>query len=295
MQAELLFKGQRAVIETHGGELISYQDREGKEYIWSGNPEVWPGRNPILFPIVGNLKNGRVRVGADEYEMSRHGFARDMEFKIIEKQADSIKLELSESEETLKKYPFPFRLQVCYRLNEDGFSTEFTVINPGAEKLPFCIGAHTAFRCPLEEGERWEDYRIEFAQEEDADRICLTEDGLVAAGEREAFLEGSKGFDLDRELFARVDTVILEGLNSQSVALFSRNTGLGLRMEYEGFPMIAFWTKAMEAARYICLEPWHGCAAVENESGQFSDKPHCVILDSGEKKSFVFHVSPLRK
>ena len=105
MKYELKKGGFSAVIESRGGELISFRDPEGREYIWSGNPAYWPGRNPLLFPIVGNLENGAVRFGGVTYEMGRHGFARDNDFALVEQGEDFIVLELCENETTLAKYP----------------------------------------------------------------------------------------------------------------------------------------------------------------------------------------------
>ena len=146
-----------AAVQTRGGELVSLR-RNGKEYIWGGDPAFWSGQNPILFPIVGSLKDGRVDIGGQTFSMSRHGFARHSEFTPVEQGGDFAVLELRESGETLERYPFPFSLRVRHQLLADGFSTAFTVENTGPSPLPFCIGAHTAFRCPLREGERFEDY-----------------------------------------------------------------------------------------------------------------------------------------
>ena len=290
MKYKLSFRGQQAEIDSHGAELVSFLDREGTEYIWCGDPAIWPGRNPLLFPIVGNLKDGAVLFDGQRYEMSRHGFARDHEFVLVEHAEDRLVLELRESEATLARYPYPFSLQVCQQLQENGFSTGFRVENTGDRPMPFCIGAHTAFRCPIREGESFADYEIVFEQPEVASRICLTPAGLIGHAEREPFLNGEDRFALDHELFARVDTVILENLSSRGISLRHKETGRGIHMEFEGFPMLAFWTKGAEKAPFICLEPWHGCAAVDNESGEFRDKPRCITLAPGESISFQYNV-----
>ncbi len=293
MKYELTRDQYHAVIESHGGELISFRDPEGTEYIWDGNPAYWPGRNPLLFPIVGNLKNGEVNFDGVAYKMGRHGFARDNEFVPVERGEDFIVLELCESEETLAKYPYPFKLQVRQQLTGGGFITAFRVENTGDQPMPFCIGAHTAFRCPIFDGESFEDYDIVFDEKEDIDMRLLTAEGLVSHDRTEPFLQGEDRYALGHEVFARVDTIILEGLKSRGICLKNRNTGRGVRMEFEGFPMMAFWTKGAEKAPYICLEPWHGCAAVDNESGEFRDKPHCMTLLPGEVKELSYRVSIL--
>lgn len=142
----------RATARSLGGELVSLQDRDGLEYIWQGDPAFWAGQNPILFPIVGSLKDGRVDIGGKTCEMSRHGFARGLDFTPVDQGEDFVTLALGENGQTLEQYPFPFSLKVTHRLLEDGFSTTFTVKNTGTTPMPFCIGAHTAIRCPSGRG-----------------------------------------------------------------------------------------------------------------------------------------------
>lgn len=274
-----------AAVDTQGGELVSFRDGAGTEYIWGGDPAYWAGRNPILFPIVGSLKNGRVDIGGQSYEMGRHGFARGSQFTLAEQGEDFAVLELRDSPDTLARYPFPFLLRVRHALLEDGFSTSFEVSNPGGAPLPFCIGAHTAIRCPLLGGERFEDYELVFDQPEDADTLLLTPQGLLRGGGREPMLRGGK-VTLDYETFRRLDTLIFQGLRSQRVSLLHKETGRGVSLDFRGFPMIAFWTKP--GAPFLCMEPWHGCAAYTGETGRFQDKPHALTLAPGEWKELTY-------
>ena len=270
-----------AAVQTRGGELVSLR-RNGKEYIWGGDPAFWSGQNPILFPIVGSLKDGRVDIGGQTFSMSRHGFARHSEFTPVEQGGDFAVLELRESGETLERYPFPFSLRVRHQLLADGFSTAFTVENTGPSPLPFCIGAHTAFRCPLREGERFEDYRLVFDRREDASALLLTPEGLVRGGAEEPMLSGGV-LSLDYGIFRQ--------LQSGSVSLVHRETGRGVKMDFSQFPIAAFWTKP--GAPFLCLEPWQGCAASERETGRFQDKPFAVTLAPGEQKTLAYTVTLL--
>ena len=278
-----------AAVQTRGGELVSLR-RNGKEYIWGGDPAFWSGQNPILFPIVGSLKDGRVDIGGQTFSMSRHGFARHSEFTPVEQGGDFAVLELRESGETLERYPFPFSLRVRHQLLADGFSTAFTVENTGPSPLPFCIGAHTAFRCPLREGERFEDYRLVFDRREDASTLLLTPEGLVRGGAEEPMLSGGV-LPLDYGIFRRLDTVIFRQLQSGSVSLVHRETGRGVKMDFSQFPIAAFWTKP--GAPFLCLEPWQGCAASDRETGRFQDKPFAVTLAPGEQKTLAYTVTLL--
>lgn len=290
MTFELKKGNLRAAARTEGGELISLQDGEGLEYIWQGDPAFWSGQNPILFPIVGTLKEGKIGIHGRNYEMGRHGFARGMEFTPVDRGEDFIILELREDEESLVHYPFPFSLQAAHQLLEDGFSTTFTVKNTGTDPMPFCIGAHTAIRCPLQEGERFEDYELIFSEAEQADSHLLSPEGIILHGCMEPMLPDTGRLNLDYNLFARLDTIIFSLLRSGNVSLIHRGTGRGILLDFHQFPMVAFWTKP--GAPYLCLEPWQGCAAYDNESGSFEDKPFCSVLEPGKEKSltYAFHI-----
>lgn len=273
-----------AAVDTQGGELVSFRDGAGTEYIWGGDPAYWAGRNPILFPIVGSLKNGRVDIGGQSYEMGRHGFARGMEFAPVEQGEDFVALELRETEETLACYPFPFSLRVTHRLLEDGFSTAFSVQNTGGSPMPFCIGGHTAIRIP--EGERFEDFHLLFDQAETADSHLLSPQGIILHDGRKAMLDGTGTLALDYQDFAQMDTLIFSMLRSGNVSLVHRETGRGVRLDFHEFPMVAFWTKP--GAPFLCMEPWLGCAAWDNESGRFKDKLFCATLQPGEVKELAY-------
>ncbi len=290
MQINLKFGEFKGIVDTHGAELVSFRDKNEKEYIWCGDPAFWSGRNPNLFPVVGNLKNSKLTINGQEYEMGRHGFARNSEFSIAEQGEDYVVFELNESEDTLARYPFQFKFQVIHRLEENGFSTEYKVFNTGDEVLPYCVGAHTAFNCPMEEGEKFEDYQLVFDEKEDAPTHLLTSAGLFQNGDTEPMLHNGI-LPLDYSVYARLDTVVFRGLKSNGVSLKHKETGRGVHMEFEQFPMIAFWTKGSASAPYICLEPWHGCAAYENESGDILDKPHVICLQPGESKSLKYTVT----
>ena len=274
----------RATAQTRGGELASLRDGGGREYIWEGDPAFWPGQNPILFPIVGSLLNGKIQINGTTYEMGRHGFARGMEFAPVEQGEDFVALELRETEETLACYPFPFSLRVTHRLLEDGFSTAFSVQNTGGSPMPFCIGGHTAIRIP--EGERFEDFHLLFDQAETADSHLLSPQGIILHDGRKAMLDGTGTLALDYQDFAQMDTLIFSMLRSGNVSLVHRETGRGVRLDFHEFPMVAFWTKP--GAPFLCMEPWQGCAAWDNESGRFEDKLFCAILQPGEVKELAY-------
>ena len=278
----------RAAVRSKGGELVSLRDGAGREYIWQGDPAFWSGQNPILFPIVGSLKDGKIQIDGKTCEMGRHGFARGMEFTPVEQEEDFITLELRENEETLARYPYPFVLRVTHRLLEDGFSTTFTVENTGTAPMPFCIGGHTAIRIP--EGENFEDYELLFDEAERADTHLLTPEGMILHDRRKPMLEESGKIPLRYADFAEMDTLIFSMLRSGNVSLLHKETGHGVRLDFHEFPMVAFWTKP--GAPFLCMEPWQGCAALDNETGRFEDKPFCTTLAPGKEKILTcsFHI-----
>ena len=291
MKIELRRDGYTAAVDTRGGELVSFRDREGTEYIWQGDASSWTGQNPNLFPIVGNLKDGRVVIKGRMCEMARHGFARRSEFSVAERGEDYVVMELRDSPETLAQYPYHFVFRVRHQLVDGGFSTQFQVSNPGTEELLFCVGAHTGINCPLREGERIEDYRLVFDQPENVRPMIPTAQGLGRAGLYGPALENTDTLPLNHGVFDRVDTLIFEGLRSTGVTLRHRDGGRGVHMDFGKFPMIAFWTMPKAGAPYLCLEPWHGCAAREDESGQFADKPHVIRLAPGGEKTLQYTVT----
>lgn len=289
MRIELRRGGYAAAADTKGGELVSFRDEQGTEYIWGGSPSSWTGQNPHLFPVVGSLADGGVAVNGKHYEMARHGFARQSEFTVAEQGADYAVLELRDSPETLAQYPFPFLLRVRHQLTDNGFYTQFEVKNPGPGELLFCVGGHTGVNCPLRAGERFEDYRLVFEQEEDAWSIVPSAQGYMSA-KREHILDRTDTIALDHAVFDRLDTIIFEGLKSKQVTLRHKDGGRGVRMDFGEFPIVAFWTMSNANAPYICLEPWHGCAAVEGESGELADKPHVIRLAPGGEKVLRYNV-----
>ena len=291
MKVELKRGAYTAVVNTMGGELVSFQDGQGVEYIWGGDPKYWKGQNLNLFPIVGNLRNGQVAIGGKTCEMARHGFARGSEFTVAEQGEDYVVMELRDSPETLACYPYHFVFRVRHQLIDNGFSTRFEVRNPGGEDLLFCVGGHTGFNCPLEAGKRFEDYRLVFDQVEDIRPSIPTAQGLGKAGLYGPAVENTDTICLDHAVFDRVDTLIFEGLRSKGVTLRHKDGGREVHMDFGEFPMVAFWTMPNVNAPYICLEPWQGCAAREDESGEFADKPYAVRLAPGKEKTLQYTVT----
>ncbi len=293
MHIELRKGALRGAVETMGGELVSFQDSAGTEYLWQGDPAIWSGRDPILFPIVGALKDGTVETDRGTCRLARHGFARRMEFTPVQQGEDFVTLQLRDTPETLEQYPYPFQLRVTHRLTDSGFATAYEVTNTGDGPMPFCIGGHTAYRCPLYPGERFEDYSLVFDEKEDAPSIAVRSGGLLGGTLDEPYLRGTDRIALRHEIFDRADTLIFDGLRSKAVRLVNEKTGRGVRVDFGQFPMLGIWTMPDKNGSYLCIEPWQGCGAYEDETGRFEDKPHAVVLAPGQTKRLEFSAQVL--
>lgn len=344
-----------AIASTHGAELLSLRQSHHNhancdhghsadsytEYLWNGNPAYWPWHSPVLFPIVGSLKENQIRLPeiaavrrtserqASDYtasnckssvslstnalppraasvdghviHLSRHGFARDCEFSVEKHCETSAVFLLRASLETLQSYPYLFALRVQHKLTETGFLTNFSVTNEGRSPMPFCIGAHPGFCCPLKPSEQFSDYDLIFdkAEQLPLQSLCFTKDGLVLPNASASLETTTKKetattvLPLNRKLFADYDTLAFQALRSNSVTLRSRKSGCGLRLNFRGFPFLALWAKPEPEASFLCIEPWHGCPAFANESGCFTDKPGCMVLEAGETQQLTFSVEIL--
>jgi galactose mutarotase-like enzyme len=261
-----------AKINPLGAELCSLKDNKEKEYIWEGNPTFWGKHSPILFPIVGTLKNNSYHYSGVEYHLSRHGFAREMEFKLLYKSENSATFSIENSEETLKKYPFYFELQICYTLNENILDIEYKVINKGSSPMPFSIGAHPAFALT----EDFEQYSISFNQEEPLEYYLLEND-LISNTTKKLDVENKKTA-LNYALFEN-DALIFKTLKSNGLTI-SENSKPLLKVNFEGFPSLGIWTK--KDAPFLCIEPWFGYSDTEEISGDLFQKEGILVLEENE-------------
>lgn len=272
-----------ASIKHAGAELFSLIDNQKKEYIWNGNPDFWPKHSPILFPIVGSLKNDTYTFNEKEYHLSRHGFARDMEFQLIEKTESSATFSLEYNEETLQKYPFKFELQIIYELQGNKLNVAYKVINKGEIQILFSIGAHPAFALP----EEFSNYSIQFEKEEKL-KYSLLEDGLIS--NKTEILETTENeVSLNYKLFEN-DALVFKTLESNSLTILE-NSKPYIKVDFEDFPNLGIWTK--EKAHFICIEPWFGYSDTPEKSGDFLNKEGILILEENKIFDAVFSIEIL--
>jgi galactose mutarotase-like enzyme len=286
MQFELNSQGASAKLDTLGGELTGYL-KDSIQYVWQGDPAFWPGHAPVLFPVVGALKNGSVLIEGKEYNMPKHGIARKREFALSSKAEDSATFVLMANGEGLSMYPFRFLLTVTHRLLENGFQTTYAVTNEDSREMPFCIGGHPGFCCPLHGGERFEDYELLFDQTETIEALYTDEGTLLRRDTAVQLLQDGQRIPLRYADFDR-DAFILDGLRSRGVKLVHKSTGKGLHFTFDGFSALGVWTPPMKKAPFLCLEPWAGLPALTDETGSFLDKPYAMVLQPGETRSFGY-------
>ena len=269
----------KAVIKTKGAELSSLQ-KDGKNYIWEINSEFWNKTSPILFPIVGALKNGEYFHEGKVYKLSRHGFARDFEFDVIENSGNAVVFSLKSNEETLKVYPFHFELQLSYILEGNKLVVKYEIINRSSEKMYYSIGAHPAFNI---DG-NFEDFSLIFDDEKDLETYKLELD--LFSGKTEILKLNGNVLPLHYELFEE-DALVFKNFATKSLTLAKNNESV-MKVSFPDFPYLGIWTK--KDAPFICIEPWLGIADNANTSGKIEEKEGIQILENNSKKQIAWSV-----
>ncbi len=258
MQYELNNDKLTVRLETMGAEMVSLKDnKSGQEYLWNGDKKYWGRHSPVLFPFVGRTKDGKYKYDNKEYDMTQHGFARDMEFECISENKDEIWFELEATTATKEKYPFDFRLEIGYRLEKDTVKVIWKVINQEKEKeMYFSIGAHPAFMCPLNEGEKQSDYSIWMDTMDDVLYSKADMDtGLMFNFKNQLNL--SKGRRLLTEGFFDEGAYIIEDYQVRKMALVDPENQPYITVSFST-PVVGVWSPEKQNAPFVCIEPWYG-------------------------------------
>jgi galactose mutarotase-like enzyme len=266
-------------VKTKGAELDSIYSKETNlEYLWSGDAKFWNKKSPILFPVVGTLKENTYYYNNKPYKLTRHGFARDMEFSVTAQDENSATLTLTDSEQTLQSFPYPFRLDVVYSLDANSLHVTYKVSNTGTDNMYFSVGGHPAFKVPVDKKLDYHDYYFEFDQTEDAYRWLISSQGLINPV-TVPFLINSNVLHVSRELF-RDDALVFKYLNSQKVKLKSDRSKHGVEVSFPGFPFLGLW--AAPNADFVCIEPWCGIADSTTSNQEFINKEGINLLTPSE-------------
>jgi galactose mutarotase-like enzyme len=259
-----------AQINTLGAELCSLKNTENKDFIWEGDPAYWGKHSPVLFPIVGTLKNNTYTHNNKEYILTRHGFARDMEFELVDQTANTATFSIQSNSTTLASYPFQFELQIQYTLFHSTLEIAYKVINKDNSAIPFSIGAHPAFALPG----NFENYSLEFEKVEPLE-YTLLENDLVST-QTETIATNSNFIPLTHKLFER-DALIFKKLQSKSLTIVEKEIPR-LKVHFEDFPNLGIWTKV--GAPFLCIEPWFGYSDTTETNGNLFEKEGIIVLKS---------------
>jgi galactose mutarotase-like enzyme len=271
-------------VKADGAELCSLRDAVDQELLWQAGPE-WPRHAPLLFPIVGALKDNRLVHNGHDYELGRHGFARDRRFAWLERGSTSCRLSLHDDGQTRAHYPFPFKLEQAYVLDDDALEVRTTVTNTGRATLPAACGAHPAFQWPLGEDVAKALHTLEFEVDEPGPIRRLDAAGLVKP-EAVASPVVGRVLTLDPALFD-ADAIIMEAPASRSVRFSGPGTPR-VEVSWEGYRQLGIWSKP--GADLLCIEPWYGTASPADWDGDFADKPGIMRIPAGEKRVMSYRI-----
>lgn len=281
--------GLSANISSLGAELRDLDDAQGRSLQWDGDPAVWNGRAPILFPVIGLLEGGRYGLDGRSYPMPKHGFARHSTFQVVSHEVDAATLRLVPNATTREAYPFEFALDVAYTMTEATLKVVATVTNRDTRPMPASLGFHPAFRWPLPYGEPREDHAIRFEHDEPAPIRRIDPDGLLRSEPRPTPVVGNT-LALRDALFDD-DAVIFDRLASRRV-VYGAARGPRIEVRFDDFPMLGVWTKP-GGARFVCIEPWQGIADPVGFDGDVWDKPGIVAIAPGASRAFAMTIALL--
>lgn len=260
-------------VDTLGAELISVKgNQNGQEYLWCGDKKFWGRHSPVLFPFVGKPKDGKYRYDGKEYVMGQHGFARDMEFQCISEKDGEIWFVLNATQETKEKYPFDFRLEIGYRLEEDTIAVMWRVANQEKEKeMYFSIGAHPAFMCPVKEGEKKTDYSIYMNGKTDSIMYHFLNANSGLMRDERYRLELKEGTCRLTETFFDESAYIIEDRQVSEVSLTDPQGKAYITVSFDA-PLVGIWSPEKKNAPFVCIEPWYGRCDRENFEGTLQER-----------------------
>ncbi|RXD02445.1 aldose 1-epimerase family protein [Sphingomonas sp. UV9] len=277
-----------AAINPHGAELTHLHDAAGRELMTNADPAYWTGHAPILFPVVGVVNEGVIRLDGKAYLMQKHGFARHSTFEVIAQTATSATFRLTDSEETRKAYPFAFALDIVFTLDGATLAIEAHIHNRTDAAMPASFGFHPAFAWPLPYGEPRADHRITFSADEPGTLKAISSDGQIAVDDRPSPVE-NRVIALRDDLFAK-DALVWDPIHSDALTYGAR-TGPQLKIAFPDTPKLGIWTKP--GAAYVCVEPWHGIADPEGYTGDYRDKPGVFEIPAGGVERIEMRVTLL--
>lgn len=288
----VLTNGELTVALTSAGGSFTSLSANGREYLWQGDPAVWSGQAPICFPICGGLRDGAaVTASGKRIELARHGFARKQEFELVDAQDTTCAYRLASTPELLEQYPFPFELVARYAIEGKRLNVSYEVTNTGSEDMPFFIGGHPGFACPLDVGESYSDYKLRFEADE-ADELCcaVPDTGLIDVEGRVPNPMVGRELPLTHELFDFAET-IFDVLESRVVELVKNDEEKGVSVRFDDMPYLIVWSKP--EGDFVAIEPWGGLSTCSDEDDVFEHKRGCLVAHPGETVERGFSIEVL--
>lgn len=290
MELTIMNDGCSVTLSSKGAMLRSLK-KENLEYLWQGNPAYWAGQAPVCFPIVGVLPEGKATAFGKPCAMKRHGIARISPFEVLENHKNGVTFVQHATEETKKAYPFDYTLEIRYELLGSTVTNAYVIHNTGDTPMPFAIGGHPAFNCPLCDGEQFEDYKVVFDRQ--MTKAVLRPDhqtGLVDFDKRFAVLQNSDTLPMQHSLFYE-DALIFDNIASKKATLIGP-AGHGICLEYPDMANLLIWS-AENDAPFVALEPWTGISHCLDEDDTLEHKRGMLILQPDETASFRFKMTML--
>ena len=273
-------EGLAVKIDTLGGQLNSIM-KNGKEYLWQGDANIWNGQAPLLFPIVGGLENNTINIRGKQCIMGNHGFLKEMELEVISQEDETLVLGATYTEDTLKCYPFKFKMEITYSVKEQVLDTSYIIYNLDDEEMVYNFGLHPAFHCNYGE-EKFEDFYLEFPEEKTLETCIFNENIRTQLDNKKVVVEDSKYLPLHHDLFHR--TIIITDIDFDKVWIGYKEKGRIIQLSYNGFDIFSLWQ--VVGAPYICLEPWDGMNGIVQNFERMEDSPLAKFLPVGGSKKY---------
>lgn len=265
-------------VKTLGAELSSLKKKGDEyEYMWTGDSHFWTGQSPVLFPIVGSVRNETTLIDGIEYTLKNHGFARRSEFELRSSTQDKLVMALKYNDSTLAQYPYRFELRLIYSLLGSAVTITYEVENLDGKTILFQLGTHPGFSCPMTPELSLSDYFLEFGETESAKRYFCNSSNLIVAGKEATPLNASNILNLGAETFYE-GALIFRDIRSKSVTLKSNKNERFVRVSWQNFPYLGIWQP--KDAPFVCIEPWHGLGDSDTVATDFSGKEQIVALET---------------
>lgn len=279
------------IIESKksGAELTRiYSKKQRKDILWCGDSKYWGRQSPVLFPIVGKLIDNKTTIEGNTYSMNQHGFARDLDFEVLDTRDNSISYILKSNYNTEKLYPYSFELVIKYTLIETSVNIEWTVKNTDSKDIYFSIGAHPAFNVPMNNNESLKDYYLEFKNRNNVTKIELNgpySDNSLDLGSIERLELAPNLFKNDALIYTNIDEISIHSNNNRDF----------IKVDFKDFPLVGIWTPYYKdnnsTAPFLCIEPWYGLADNIDSNGVYKDKDYINKLNIGETFKASYSIS----